>query len=193
MFFTRLGMGMTGPPMHPLKRYLHDVEERVQDFAERVGASRQTLYRIIAGVQAPKPLLARRIVEATGGAVSLAMLYGAGGADVIAMPAAREEAPLDAARLKLAIAVVVNHLRPEAAPPAAPETLDIAAEAAVSTFAALSRLTTRQGSSRLAQALRPVLAEILKESGGLASASALDRGAELAAELYFQHRSLQRG
>lgn len=179
--------------MHPLKRYLYDVEERVQDFAERVGVSRQTLYRIIAGVQAPKPLLARRIVEATGGAVSLAMLYGAGGADVIAIPAAREETPLDAPRLKLAIAVVVNHLRSESAPPAAPETLDIAAEAAVSTYAALSRLTTRQGPSRLAQALRPVLAEILKESGGLASASALDRGAELAAELYFQHRSLQRG
>ena len=180
--------------MHPLKRYLHDVEERIQDFAERVGASRQTLYRIIAGVQAPKPLLARRIVEATGGAVSLAMLYGGveGGAEIIAMPAAAEEAMLDASRLRLAMAVVINHLRPQEAAPASPETLDIAAEAAVNTYAALSRLTTRQGPARLAQALRPVLEEILKESGSLPSASALDRGADLAAELYFQRRPLQR-
>ncbi len=181
--------------MHPLKRYLHDVEERVQDFADRVGVSRQTLYRIIAGVQAPKPLLARRIVEATGGAVSLGMLYGeiqGGGADIVAMPPGPEDALLEAARLRLAMAVVINHLRPEEAAPAAPATLDIAAEATVNTYAALSRLTTRQGPSRLAQALRPVLEEILKESGGLPSPSALDRGAELAAELYFQDRPLQR-
>ncbi|PQA89631.1 helix-turn-helix transcriptional regulator [Hyphococcus luteus] len=180
--------------MHPLKRYLHDVEERVQDFADRVGVSRQTLYRIIAGVQAPKPLLARRIAEATGGAVSLAALYGEvrGGADILAMPATPEEALLDASRLRLAMAVVINHLRPEEAAPAAPETLDIAAEATVNTYAALSRLTTRQGPARLAQALRPVLEEILKETGGVPSLSALDRGAELASELYFQDRPLQR-
>lgn len=180
--------------MHPLKRYLHDVEERVQDFAERVGASRQTLYRIIAGAQAPKPLLARRIVEATGGAVSLAMLYGEvpGAAEIIAMPTAAEAGALDAGRLRLAMAVVINHLRPHQAAPVSPETLDIAAEAAANTYAALSPLTTRQGPSRLAQALRPVIEEILKESGGVPALSALDRGAELAAELYFQHRSLQR-
>ncbi len=179
--------------MHPLKRYLCNVEERIQDFADRVGVSRQTLYRIIAGLQAPRPMLARRIVEATGGAVSLAMLYGEdGAAEVAALPAGEVSAP-DAARLRLAMAVVINHLTPQEAPPVAPENLDIAAEAAVNTYAALSRLTSRRGPARLAQALRPVLAEILKESGGLASASALDRGAELAAELYFQHRSLQRG
>ena len=47
--------------MHPLKQYLQDVDEPLQDFARRVGASRQTLYRIISGVQAPKPALAQRI------------------------------------------------------------------------------------------------------------------------------------
>ena len=179
--------------MHPLKRYLHDVDERVQDFAQRVGVSRQTLYRIISGAQAPKPLLARRIVEATGGAVTLAMLYGGvkGGAEIIALPVANDEAQLDAARLKLAMAVVINHLRPAHAPPAAAALLDIAAEAAASTYAALSRLTTRQGPARLAQALRPVLEEILKESGTVPAASALDRGAEMAADLYFQDRALQ--
>ena len=179
--------------MHPLKRYLHDVEERVQEFAERVGVSRQTLYRIIAGVQAPKPLLARRIVEATGGAVSLGMLYGEGkgGAEILAMPTVVDAAVLDPVRLKLAMAVVINHLRSAEASSVLPETLDVAAEATVNTYEALSRLTTRRGPARLAQALRPVLEEILKESGGAAPASALDRGSELAAELYFQERSLQ--
>ena len=47
--------------MHPLKQYLHDVDEPLQDFARRVGASRQTLYRIISGRQSPKPALASAI------------------------------------------------------------------------------------------------------------------------------------
>lgn len=181
--------------MHPLKQYLREVEERFQDFAARVGVSRQTLYRIVSGVQAPRPILARRIVEATGGAVTLAMLYAEapGGAEVVSLGSPVEEPLLDQERLRLALAVVVNHLRAEENAPAAAETLAIAAEAAVNTYAALSRLTTRHGPARLAQALRPVLEEILKESGGAPAPSALDRGAELAAALYFQNRSLQRG
>lgn len=180
--------------MHPLKQYLCDVEEGVQEFADRVGVSRQTLYRIITGIQAPKPMLARRIVEATGGAVTLAMLYGGGpqSAEVIALAARAEEPLLDHERLKLAFAVVINHLRPPDSQPSPPETLDIAAEAAVNTYAALAKLTTRRGPARLAQALRPVLEEILKESGAAPGPAALERGAELAAELYFQARVLQR-
>ncbi len=180
--------------MHPLKQYLLDVEERVQDFADRVGASRQTLYRIISGVQAPKPMLARRIVEATGGAVTLGMLYDGGGraAEIVSLVARAEEPLLDQERLKLAFAVVVNHLRPQDGPSPSPAALDVAAEAAVNTYAALARLTTREGPSRLAQALRPVLEEILKESGGAPGPAALDRGAELAAALYVQGRALQR-
>ncbi|MEO1135514.1 MAG: helix-turn-helix transcriptional regulator [Pseudomonadota bacterium] len=174
--------------MHPLKQYLQEVGESVQDFANRVGASRQTLYRIISGVQAPKPMLARRIAEATGGSVTLGMLYGdtPGGGAVIALPSRRDDIELDCDRLKLAIAVVVNHLRPHEASLAGPQTLTVAAEAAASTYVALSRLTTRRGPARLAQALRPVLEEIVKESGSLPATAALERGADLAAELYFQ-------
>lgn len=181
--------------MHPLKQYLRDVDERFQDFAERVGVSRQTLYRIVSGVQAPRPMLARRIVEATGGAVTLGMLYGQeaqGDAEVVNLNAKPDDAPLDTERLKLALAVVINHLRAEDSAPSGPDVLAIAAEAGANTYAALSRLTTRRGPARLGQALRPVLEEILKESGGVPAPSALDRGAELAAELYFQHRALQR-
>ncbi|GJL91900.1 helix-turn-helix domain-containing protein [Hyphococcus sp.] len=180
--------------MHPLKHYLTDVQERVQDFAERVGASRQTLYRIFSGVQAPKPMLARRIVEATGGAVTLDMLYGGeapSSAEIIGFHAHEDEPLLDSERLRLAIAVVINHLRAEDSAPVGNEMLAVAAEAAVNTYAALARLTTRQGPARLAQALRPVLEEILKETGGAPAPSALERGAELAAELYFQARALQ--
>ena len=185
--------------MHPLKQYLREVEEGFQDFAARVGVSRQTLYRIVSRVQAPRPMLARRIVEATGGAVTLDMLYSggapegaAGGAEVVNLNAAADEPQLDQDRLRLALAVVINHLRAEENAPASPEMLAVAAEAAVNTYAALSRLTTRQGPARLAQALRPVLEEILKETGGVPAPSALDRGAELAAELYVQRRSLLR-
>ncbi len=181
--------------MHPLKQYLSEVEEPVRDFAERVGASRQTLYRIFSGAQAPKPALARRIVEATGGAVTLGMLYGAdmpGSAEIINLNPRADEPALDHERLKLAIAVVINHLRPNEASISAPEMMDVAAEAVISTYAALSKVTTRQGPARLGQALRPVLEEILKEFGGLPGPSALDRGADLAAQLYLQSAERQR-
>ena len=175
--------------MHPLKQYLLDVEERIQAFAERVGASRQTLYRIIGGLQVPKPMLARRIVEATGGAVTMDMLYGGdrpGSADIIPLNARDDDPQLNQESLKFAIAVVANHLRAPNAPPTPSNLLEIATEAVTNTYTALARLTTHRGQARLAQALRPVLEEILKESGGAPAPSALDRGAQLAAELYLQ-------
>jgi len=181
--------------MHPLKQYLSEVEEPVQDFAERIGASRQTLYRIVNGVQAPKPALARRIVEATGGAVTLDMLYGGDApdsADIICLDPRADEPLLDHGRLKLALAVVVNHLRPNGAGAPPPDTMDVAAEAAANTFAALSTVTTRRGPARLEQALRPVIEEILKECGGSPGPSALDRGAQMAAQLYLQPGERQR-
>ncbi|WDI30051.1 helix-turn-helix transcriptional regulator [Hyphococcus flavus] len=181
--------------MHPLKQYLSEVEEPVRDFAERIGASRQTLYRIINGAQAPKPALARRIVEATGGAVTLNMLYGGGApgsADIVNLDARGDERPLDHGCLRLAIAVVVNHLRSPDAQLSPPDTMDVAAEAVANTYVALSKVTTRQGPARLEQALRPVLEEILKECGGSPAAAALDRGAELAAQLYLKSGEMQR-
>ena len=175
--------------MHPLKEYLKAVDEPIRDFAARVGASRQTLYRIIAGAQAPKPILARRIVEATGGAVSMDTLYNGGrsGAAIIVNLDRRDDAPiLDCERVKNAVAAVVHHLSPPDAPAPSAAMVEIAAEAVVNTYVALSRLTTRQGPDRLAQALRPVLGEILQECGRPASSSALDRGADLGAQLYYQ-------
>lgn len=176
--------------MHPLKRYLSDIEESVHDFAERVGASRQTLYRIIAGNQTPKPALARKIVAATGAAVTLDDLFSdeCEGEKIIAFDAIHEAPELEANRLKMALAIVINHLDAAEAPSPAEALLDIATEAVSNTYAALAPVTTRQGPVRLTQALRPVLEEILRDSGALTlSDRDLDRGASLASDVYFQN------
>lgn len=174
--------------MHPLKQYLQDIDEPLQDFARRVGASRQTLYRIISGVQAPKPALARRIVEATGSAVAFEQLYVNKDqrSDIANLKAANDVEGLDRSRLKVVLAIVLNHLLPPDVPGSPEEAAEIAAEAVLNTYAALSTVTTRQGPDRLQQALRPVLEEILREFAGRPPRLALDHGTGLATQLYFQ-------
>ncbi len=178
--------------MHPLKQYLSELQESVVDFSARVGASRQTLYRIINGRQKPKPGLARRIIEATGGAVCLDDLFSdaAGRGKIVSMPTDGLDTELDNHRLRTALAIVFNHLTAQDAPDPPDKSIEIAAEATANTYAALRPVTTRQGQARLTQALRPVLEEILREyADPVPSAGAIDRGAELATELYFQNWS----
>jgi len=171
--------------MHPLRRYLTELEEPVQDFARRVGVSRQTLYRIITGSQSPKPGLARRIVEATGRAVSFEALYDRPDQSSGACDASDEERQLEHDRIRQSLAIVAHHLAPDSA--TVPEdAFEIAAEAVLNTYVALSNVTTRQGHDRLYQALRPVLEEILREYLGPISRSDLDRGAKLATQLYYK-------
>lgn len=176
--------------MHPLRKYLNEMQESVADFGARVGASRQTLYRLINGRQSPKPALARRIVEATGGAVTLDVLFSVDGPDtakVVAFAGNDEALDLDLHRLKLSLSIVINHLTAQDAPDPPDKAIEIAAEATANTYAALSPVTTRQGPARLTQALRPVLEEILQEyADPPPPAGALDRGAQLATDLYFQ-------
>ncbi len=179
--------------MHPLKKYLSDLQEPVADFSARVGVSRQTLYRIINRKQSPKPALARRIVEATGGAVSLSDLWGVSTGKIVPFPVAQGETVLDNHRLKLALSIVFNHLTAQGVPDPPDLSIAIAAEAAANTYAALSRVTTRQGPARLTQALRPVLEEILRECADpVPPAVAIDRGAQLATELYYQSWEIER-
>jgi DNA-binding XRE family transcriptional regulator len=141
--------------MHPLKQYLQDIDETIQDFAQRVGASRQTLYRIIGGNQTPKPALARRIVEATGAAVAFEALYHGDPAqgEVVGLRAEYDAPLLEQDRLKVSLAIVINHLSPQDRQSPPDEAVEIAAEAVVNTYAALSPVTTRQGPDRLRQAL----------------------------------------
>lgn len=173
---------------HPLKSYLAEVNEPVQAFAERVGASRQTLYRVMNNDHPPSPPLAARIVEATGGAVTFNMLYGdtaQNGADIVTLPSRDDAASLDYKRMTMAMTIVIDHLTPKNVS-VEEDIVHIAVEASINTYAALSTVTTRQGPDRLAQALRPVLEEILQELKAPLSPSALERGADLAAQLYLQ-------
>ena len=178
--------------MHPLRQYLFDAKEPVRAFAARVGASRQTLYRIFNGDQAPRPQLARRIVEATGGAVGFDALYQnvSKEAEIYVLPPSDHQVEeLDPKRLKMALAIVCDQLTPsgEIGPPDA--AYAVAAEAVTLTYEALSTVTSRSSRHRLQQALRPILGEMLSEYLETEIApSALDQTAELARELYYHRR-----
>lgn len=56
---------------HPISRYLESAGRKVSDLARASGTSRQTLYRLIKGEQEPSAALARRIKEATDGAITM--------------------------------------------------------------------------------------------------------------------------
>lgn len=160
------------------------VEEPITDFAARVGASRQTLYRIISRSQVPKPTLARLIVEATGSAVSWEALYQN------AQPAPEEragDAPgLDRARLKTAIAAVYDHFAPQGAASATDVLLGTGVKAVVEIHEALSVLSDRSDREHLGQALRSVLECVLSRGGTRLPPMAVDRTVKLGVDLYFQ-------
>ena len=160
------------------------VEEPITDFAARVGASRQTLYRIISRSQAPKPTLARLIVEATGGAVSWEALYQN------AQPAPEEragDAPgLDRARLKTAIAAVYDHFAPAGAASAPDVLIGAGVKAAIEIYESLSLLSSRSDREQLGQALRPVLECVLRRAGTRLPPMSVERTVKLGVDLYFQ-------
>lgn len=171
--------------MHPLRQYLMSVEEPITDFAARVGASRQTLHRIISRAQAPKPALARMIVEATGGAVSWEALYQ----DARYSPPAPEEraqgpAGLEQMRLKTAIAAIYNHFAAKGADPAPDALIGAGVKASIEIYEALSCFAGRPDTERLAQTLRPVLECILSEGGTRLSPALVERAVKLGADLY---------
>ena len=160
------------------------VEEPITDFAARVGASRQTLYRIISRSQAPKPTLARLIVEATGGAVSWEALYQ--NAQQAPEERARDAPGLDRARLKTAIAAVYDHFAPQGAASAPDVLLGTGVKAVIEIYEALSLLSDRSDREQLGQALRPVLECVLSRGGTRLPPMAVDRTVKLGVDLYFQ-------
>ncbi|MEX6632345.1 helix-turn-helix transcriptional regulator [Hyphococcus lacteus] len=169
--------------MHPLKQYLIDVDEGIQEFSERVGVSRQTLYRIVTKKQMPKPDLARRIVEATGGAVSLEVIYGGDGLRSGVFTRA-EDIALDHERLKLAIAISVNHLWGEHKELLGEQVINDAAEATRLIYAALCKFSVQRARPELALAFMPVFKEVL--SASTAPPALAEDTAALAQRLY-QH------
>lgn len=179
---------------HPLKEFLDAVEDSAPAFARRVGVRSRTLQRILAGEEWPSPTLARRIVDATDGAVPFDALYGSFG-DVADLGARR--GPDDTLDQALLAEVLCSAMKDFAGSPDCEpwsREIEIAAEAVANTYAALARATTRQGlKDRVAQALRPVLAEILRDYGASGIPPArLDETACCIAALYCETRSSPR-
>jgi len=169
--------------MHPLRQYLMSVDEPITDFAARVGASRQTLYRIISRAQAPKPALARMIIEATGGAVTWEALYEDGRYG-LARPDAPAPLVLEPAPLKTAIAAVYGHFAPATASSTPDGFVSMGVKAAIAVNDALSQLGGDPDTDRLSLALRPVLECMLSKGGARLSPSTVDRAVKLGVELY---------
>ena len=172
--------------MHPLKQYLADVEEPLKSFAARVCVSRQTLHRIMSGAQTPKPSLARRIVEATGGAVAFEMLYDQ--IDRSFQPGGECSEPegLRLASVKKSVEAALQVAMTSAAPPPS-SLIDTAAEATMETYGVLRKLTSAKKHAPLAQAFRPVLEVVIREIGLRSTTALLDAAANRAAAHYQQH------
>jgi len=179
--------------MHPLKTYLSNIKEPVQDFAVRVGTSRQTLHRIFSGAMDPRPALAKRIVEATGGAVTFEMLYRYR-ACCGEHPISRRDGPcqtkLDRVRIRTALSIVVNHMSPKGRPPPSCEVMDASADAVLKIFDALSKVAAHAENDRIARSFRPVINEMLQLYGVRPTAAALDQAARLGLKLYKETESL---
>lgn len=173
---------------HPLKDYIAATGDTLTAFAARIGVSRRTLSRIIARERAPRPEIARRIVEATGGAVSMAALFGADESAVPDLAGRRlEESDVDVALLAQVLRHTLERVSEGRGRPPADALIEAAAEAVANTYAAMTAVTTRRGPDRLVQALRPVLEEILKDCPGLRLPRArLDEAARQASILYLE-------
>lgn len=176
--------------MHNLRRYLIELDESAADFAARVQTSRQTIYRICKGGQTPKPDLARRIIEATGGVVSYHDLYrerpDGDASDIFQASNMADDAALDLGRVQIALSIVFNHLAPNNNTSPSGADLTRAAVAIANIFKALEPITTRPREVRFQQALSPIIAEILERCSASASAEEVERAAGLGSQLYFQ-------
>jgi predicted phage gp36 major capsid-like protein len=174
---------------HPLSAYIRETGDTIEAFARRIGVEADVVKRIADDREAPEPTLARRIADVTGGALSFEQLMEGRSAVVLDFQARRgADSALDLRRLSEAIARSLAALGPASAaiPMAA---VHVAAEATDHTYAALARVTTRQGPARLAQALQPVLQGILEDFGGLPErAEQIADAANSASQFYFQSR-----
>jgi hypothetical protein len=149
---------------HPLKEFLDAVDDSVSAFARRIGVEAAALQEIIDGEQWPEPAIARRIVDATDGAVSFAALYGEENAPADLAARRIVDDSLDEAALSATLRAAMEQAAGAEKRRAFSREIDMAVEAVANTYAALARVTTRRNlEDRVAQALRPVLAEILQD------------------------------
>jgi hypothetical protein len=145
-----------------LADYLAATGDDPAAFAARVGATAEQVRELLSGEGSADLALARRIVEASGGALRLNDLLGAG-SNLADLASYRDDAPLDEERLRPLIAGILKFVAKDEPRLADVRLLTRAAETVADVYAALARVTTKTGPDRLAQALLPVLQEILAE------------------------------
>jgi hypothetical protein len=151
--------------MKALLDHLAATGDRPADFARRIGLEPEILQRALEGGAMLDRSVLLRIIDLSGGALTLADLDGEAGvaevADFRARFAAKDEIDIEALTSALAEALLplfggMRRKGDEFLP-------RLAAEATAGAYDALSTITTRRGADRLAQALRPVVEEILAE------------------------------
>lgn len=184
--------------MEALETYLRETRTTPKAFAKLIGVEAERLARIIEGAEPVDAALARRMVDATGGALileDLAAESAAAGVVVLDMRSrlAFDENEIDAGWLAKVLAECLPSLVGGNRRKGDDRLPGLAADAAVNTYLALSTVTTRRGADRLVQALRPVFAEILEDLSAPKSARLkVDQMARQAADLYFQGRPEKR-
>lgn len=181
--------------METLLTYLRETRTTPKAFAKLIGLDADRLERMLAGDEAVDQGVARRMVDATGGALLLEEISNAGELSVVDMRAefVAVTAEIDADVLTVVLEKTLPALIGGARRKGDDCLPALAADAAVNTYAALSTITTRRGPDRMIQALRPVFAEILEDLSAPASArQRLEGAARKSAELYFQARPQKR-
>lgn len=171
--------------------FLRETRTTPKAFAKLIGLDADRFGRMLSGSEAIDPPLARRMVDATGGALILTDLIAQppGAAAVVDLRDrfAAEAPEIDTERLTGILATLLPKLIGGARRAGDEHLPRLAADAAAHTYAALSTVTTRRGPDRLIQALQPVFAEILEDlSAPAASRRRLQQASEDAAALYFQ-------
>lgn len=184
--------------MEALETYLRETGTSADDFAKLIGVDADAFDMMLEGTAPIEACIARRMVDATGGALQLDDLAGEeadSAASVIDFRAqfASSDAAVDAGRLEDVLKASLPSLLGGARRAGDEYLPRLAAEAAAATYIALSTITSRSGADRLAQALQPVFSEILEEMAAPSSRHRLIAAQALAAaELYFQETQQKR-
>lgn len=179
--------------MEPLLTYLRETRTTPKAFAKLIGLDADRLQKMLDGETPVEPAIAQRMVDATGGALLLEELtaFDESASVVVDLRSrfASGADDIDAGALTEILRTALPSLLGGGRRKGDDRLPALAAEAAAHTYLALSTVTTRFGADRLFQALRPVFAEILEESGApAASRRRIDEEARRAVDAYFQAR-----
>lgn len=152
--------------MNALADYLADARLDAADFARMLGVAPETVSRMVSNGTAPDYALARRIADVTDGALTVAdLIDGAEGVIDLRRRAVRPGEEIDQQALEAVLAEILPALVGGASRKGDEYLPRLAADAVAGAYTALSSVTTRRNADRLVQALLPVFAEILAESG----------------------------